>query len=235
MAIERSDASGEDAENVTEQPTVERRIPPDRPGTEPPGLSRADGRAAAKAANEQATAATVDDADEPKGSPSCEGTPNGHGSDRVQTEEDDERDTADAIGDEQPDRPDTQEATPTGWDTPEISDHPKRPETSDIRLAEDRRSHILDGEPGNRGGHRHGTGNLGKTEFPADWDDDTTVRHIIDVARRPDSVEMQGHGTWKVRGERDGVDVVAIVKPDGQIRTAFPLPGGKGVVQNPEE
>ena len=89
---------------------------------------------------------------------------------------------------------------------------------------------------GNRaagGGHRHGTGIPRKTEFPADWDDDIAVAHIVDVARRPDSVEMQDNGRWIVRGGRDGVEMDVIVEPDGRIVTAYPLPGGRGVVENP--
>jgi hypothetical protein len=100
---------------------------------------------------------------------------------------------------------------------------------------EGRRGHILDGESGSRGGHRHGTGRPGKTEFPADWDDDTATDHIVDVGRKPDTVEMQDNGRWRAQGERDGVQVTAIIRPDGRIWTAWPEPGGRGVVENPRE
>jgi hypothetical protein len=47
-------------------------------------------------------------------------------------------------------------------------------------------------------------------------------------------VEWQPNGSWRVFGDRDGVRVYAVVRPDGRIWTAWPEPGGKGVVQNPE-
>jgi hypothetical protein len=56
---------------------------------------------------------------------------------------------------------------------------------------------------------------------------------IADVARRPDHAEMQRNGRWKVQGQRLGVDVVTIVRADGQIWTAYPLAGGPGVIENP--
>jgi hypothetical protein len=110
-----------------------------------------------------------------------------------------------------------------------------RPDAESIHIDEDRRGHILDGESGSRGGHRHGTGRPGKTEFPADWDDDTATDHIVDVGRKPDTVEMQDNGRWRAQGERDGVQITAIIRPDGRIWTAWPEPGGKGVVENPRE
>lgn len=234
MAVERSDTSDEDAEKATEQQAVEQRLPADQPGTEPPGLSRTDSRAAAEAANGGTTQATADVIDEVDASPSPEAMASGQDSDLVETEKDDERDAVDDIGDEQPGAPDVQEAPCSAWDAPEIRDHPQRPEAKEIRFTDDRRAHTLDGD--NRGGgHRYGTGRSGKTEFPADWDDDTTVAHILDVAHRPDTAEFQRRGTWKVQGERDGVEVNVAIKPDGRIWTAFPSPGGNDVIENPRE
>src|ERR1039457_302842 len=46
--------------------------------------------------------------------------------------------------------------------------------------------HILDGDASGRGGHRHGVGNPGKTEFPASWDDKKIMDNVHDIARRPD-------------------------------------------------
>lgn len=99
MAVDRADASDEDA---TRQ-VVERRTHPDRPGTEPPGLSRGDSRAGAEAANEQ------------PGSPVKEETPR------------------------------------SGWDATGVAEDPGQPEVEGIHLTDDRRCHILDGEPGGRG------------------------------------------------------------------------------------
>jgi hypothetical protein len=229
VTIERSDASDEDAEKVTEQQAVERRIPPDQPGTEALGLSRADSRAGAEAANEKTTQA-ADEADTSQSAGETSGEPDRN---LAEAEKDDERGAAGAVGDEPSDGSDEEEIPRSGWDAPGVAEDPRRPEVEGIHLTENRRSHILDGEPGGRGGHRHGTGIPRKTEFPAGWDDDTAVGHIVDVARRPDSAEMQDNGRWIVRGERDGVEMDVIVEPEGRIVTAYPLPGGRGVVENP--
>ena len=55
----------------------------------------------------------------------------------------------------------------SGWDTVDATN---RPLVEAIRVSPERTKHILDGEPGG-GGHRHGIGKPGKTEFPASWDD----------------------------------------------------------------
>jgi hypothetical protein len=178
VAVERTDTSDEDAEKVAGRQDVARRMPADQPGTEPPGLSRADSRAAAESTNEKA----------PR----------------------------------------------SAWHAPEIHDHAERPEADEIRFTDDQRAHVLDGDK-RGGGHRHGAGRPGKTEFPADWDDDRTVAHVIDVARNPDTAEFQRRGTWRVQGERDGVEIIVAIKPDGRIWTAFPSPGGRGVIENPRD
>src|ERR1700759_1715667 len=41
----------------------------------------------------------------------------------------------------------------SGWDSVEDEDRPK---TEDIHVTPERTTHILDGEPGGGGGHRHG-------------------------------------------------------------------------------
>jgi hypothetical protein len=84
------------------------------------------------------------------------------------------------------------------------------------------------------GGHRHGAGRAGSTELPATWSDDHIIAHILDVARHPDvSPVWQPNQLWRVRGTRDGVDIIALLKRDGSVVTAWPLPGGCGVQQNP--
>jgi EndoU nuclease-like protein len=150
---------------------------------------------------------------------------------------DDERGSDDDERSREPDEqePGESDSAKSGWETPECAEHPQRPERSDIHLTDDRRTHILDGEGDNRGGHRHGTGVPAKTEFPADWDDPTAVGHILDVARHPDQADFQKNGRWLVTGERDGVEVDVVIRPDGRIITAYPLPGGRGVNHNPKE
>ncbi|MQA97409.1 MAG: hypothetical protein GEV11_23255 [Streptosporangiales bacterium] len=127
----------------------------------------------------------------------------------------------------------------SGWDASGLANHPDRPDPRDIHLPDDRRAHILDGDPGRpSGGHRYGTGRDGKTEFPERWDDATTCAYILDVARRPDTEPVQGtNRRWVCRGNRNDVDIVVIVWPEGKIWAAWPLPDGKGVIYNagPEE
>ena len=52
----------------------------------------------------------------------------------------------------------------SGWDT---VDPGQRPPLDALRVTPERSAHILDGDATGRGGHRHGVGNPGKTEFPA--------------------------------------------------------------------
>src|SRR5215831_20765124 len=121
----------------------------------------------------------------------------------------------------------------SGWDalrTPA----PGRPPLDAVRIDADRAVHILDGDE-TGGGHRHGTGRPGKTEFPADWDDATITGNITAVAHGPESVRQQVNGRWKARGERDQVGITVIINPDGAIWTAWPQAGSTGVVRNPKE
>lgn len=120
-------------------------------------------------------------------------------------------------------------------DSGEIGGHPDRPAESDIHVTADRARHILDGDADSGGGgHRHGTGRPGKTEFPKDWPDDVVVSVVEDVGRTPDHAEWQPNGRWRVSSDHDGVRVHAVVLSDGRIWTAWPEPGGKGVAHNPE-
>lgn len=125
------------------------------------------------------------------------------------------------------------ESDGSGWDSVGAAD---RPPTDAIRVTPVRKTHILDGEPDGGGGHRHGTGKPGKTEFPASWDDAKVIDMILDVARRPDlPPQQQKNGRLMVRGTREDVEIVVITKRDGRIWTSWPLPGGPGVVKNPKE
>jgi hypothetical protein len=108
-----------------------------------------------------------------------------------------------------------------------------QPAPDSIRLPPERARHILDGDSWG-GGHRHGTGRPGKAEFPAGWDDERTIGHILDVARHPDTRPVwQPNHRWRLYGERDAVGVTVIVKRDGGIWAAWPEEGGPGVVRNP--
>lgn len=86
-----------------------------------------------------------------------------------------------------------------------------------------RRRHILEGD-NNGGGHRHGTGAKGKTEFPKTWDDDKVIREIENVANDPHakrSVRLDGRTV--VEGQREGVDIRVVINADGiTIVTAHP-------------
>ena len=129
------------------------------------------------------------------------------------------------------DQADTRADRP-GWDAIDAAD---QPDIDALRVTPERATHILDGDK-TGGGHRHGTGKPGKTEFPADWDEQKVLATILDVARRPDSTpgHQEWNDRWVVRGTRDDVGIVAVIERDGRIWTAWPLPGGAGVVKNPE-
>jgi Bacterial EndoU nuclease len=127
-------------------------------------------------------------------------------------------------------------ASASGWDSPELADHPDRPPPDSFRVPPDRAAHILDGDPAG-GGHRHGTGRAGKTEFPASWNDQKIIGNVADVARNPDAapVRQAWNDRWQARGVRDEVDIVVIVERDGTIWSGWPLEGGPGVVRNPKD
>jgi len=123
----------------------------------------------------------------------------------------------------------------SAWDDVPTADHPGRPAPDSPRLPPERAAHILDGDRWG-GGHRHGTGRPGKTEFPADWDDERITSQIVDVARFPDARPvLQANHRWRVRGERDGVAITLVVHPDGRIWAAWPEEGSPGVIRNPRE
>jgi Bacterial EndoU nuclease len=104
-----------------------------------------------------------------------------------------------------------------------------------LRTTPERTKHILDGDAWG-GGHRHGTGRPGKTEFPAEWDDDKIIENVRDVARAPDDLPVfQPNHRWRVHGQRDGIGINVVVLPDGRIWSSWPDPGGPGVVKNPKE
>jgi hypothetical protein len=117
----------------------------------------------------------------------------------------------------------------SAWDDVAVA---TRPPLDALRIPIERATHILDGDE-TGGGHRPGTGSPGKTEFPAHWDDDTILDAITAVAHSPESAELQKNGRWKALGSHDDVKLAIIVRPDGRIWSAYPLPGSPGVRQNP--
>lgn len=122
----------------------------------------------------------------------------------------------------------------SGWDAMAADDQPPR---DGFRVSPERRTHILDGDPGNGGGHRSGTGKPGKTEFPASWDDRKIVNTALDVARDPDRppVRQDWNNSWLCTGTRDDVDVSVVVLRSGEILTSWPEEGSPGVVRNPKK
>jgi hypothetical protein len=123
-------------------------------------------------------------------------------------------------------RPQTQPNKPSD-DAPGPSPKEKPPEPTPplpkARVSPDRRTHILEGDPGG-GGHRPGTGFKDKSEFPAGWSDDKIITEIENVANDPASTRIvQPNGRTRVEGSRDGVDIRVIINPDRvTIRTAHP-------------
>ena len=118
----------------------------------------------------------------------------------------------------------------SAWDN---ADALTRPPLDALRIPPERAIHILDGDA-TGGGHRYGTGTPGKTEFPANWDDDRILNAITFAARSPETVHQQWNQRWKARGEFDNVRTTVIIEPDGTIWTAWPEEGSPGVVRNPE-
>ena len=125
--------------------------------------------------------------------------------------------------------------TRSAWDVEAVADHPDRPPPDSLHVAPERARHILDGDRWG-GGHRHGTGRPGKTEFPSGWDDEKIIGHVLDVACNPDDPPVfQANRRWRVHGQREDVGITVIVQLDGRIWSAWPDAGSPGVVKNPRE
>ena len=123
----------------------------------------------------------------------------------------------------------------SAWDS---VDEKNRPPLDGLRVSPERRVHILDGDAdGGGGGHRHGVGKPGKTEFPASWDDEKVIATVLDVARKPDKppTNQDWNDTWLCAGTRDNVEVTAVIERSGDILTGWPEEGGPGVVRNPRK
>ncbi|MBO0882160.1 MAG: EndoU domain-containing protein, partial [Mycobacterium sp.] len=112
----------------------------------------------------------------------------------------------------------------TAWDAVGAATHSGRPVADSLWVPEPIATHILEGDELG-GGHRFGRGLPGKSEFPQRWTDSDVVRHVLEVAAEPDWVHFQSNGRWKVRGERDGVEMSVIIDPRGQVWSAWPRSG----------
>jgi hypothetical protein len=121
-----------------------------------------------------------------------------------------------------------------GWDAVDAGN---RPPLDALRVTPERTKHILDGDANGSGGHRHGVGNPGKTEFPASWNDEKIMDNILDVAHRPDQapIHQNWNDRWLARGTRDDVEIAVVVTSDGLIWTGWPRLGSPGIVKNPQE
>ncbi len=115
--------------------------------------------------------------------------------------------------------------TPPGTGYPHHLPHPMS--WSDLH-------HVCHGDPDSpdKGGHLHGTGRPGKTEFPAGWDDQRIRAALSSAATHPDSTVLRPNGVWYATAVHDGVTVIAVVRPDGGISAGWPR-SGPGVHRNP--
>ena len=110
----------------------------------------------------------------------------------------------------------------SGWDS---IDAANRPSLDALRVSPERTTHILDGDADGSGGHRHGIGNPGKTEFPASWDDEKIIDNVLDVARQPDP-PPRSPGLERPLGlhcgTRDDVEVCSDRSRSGEVWTGWP-------------
>jgi hypothetical protein len=123
-----------------------------------------------------------------------------------------------------------------GWDSDEAARAAHGGFTNLGDLLPSREQHILHGDLDDEtsGGHLHGTGRPGKTEFPEGWDEDRVVDNVQQAARHPDRVVPRpgNAGGWEAHARVDGVDITVILNKDGSIWSAYPT-GGDGVHTNP--
>ena len=90
-----------------------------------------------------------------------------------------------------------------------------------VDLTNGRSGHIL-------ANHRAGAGKPGKTEFPANWDEQRIMHQVSDIATDPSLVrQVDNRGTPSVSGTRDGIDITVTFFPNnharaGQISSAYP-------------
>jgi hypothetical protein len=110
------------------------------------------------------------------------------------------------------------------------------PREEDIHLPDFRREAILHGHPDQdpyEGGHLHGTGKPGVSEFPPDWDEEKIIGTALGVARDPESIdwddpaEWRGSATlhppcWLAESHEGDITVRVSVRKNGEITDAWP-------------
>lgn len=86
-------------------------------------------------------------------------------------------------------------------------------------------THILDGDSLTSGGHRYGTGNPGKSEFPKNWSDEKILSTISDIATDPSVVwsKPDARGYVSATASREGIDVKVIYDTkSNRVVTGYP-------------
>jgi len=86
--------------------------------------------------------------------------------------------------------------------------------------------HILDGDNFKSGGHRYGTGSLGKSEFPRSWSDKKISNTISDIATDPFVIwskpDVRGYVTTTTTRDEIYIRVVYDTKKN-RIVTGYPI------------
>lgn len=108
-----------------------------------------------------------------------------------------------------------------------------------VIISDEVREHILHGDGKKLGGHLHGTGTLGKTEFPEEWDSEAILSHVEETIVSPDwFVPAPNERALTTFGkEVDGVqiEVRAYFRNDRfEIDRAYPV-GGENVFRNTKD
>ncbi len=95
--------------------------------------------------------------------------------------------------------------------------------TETFSIPEQRRIHILVGDA-TGGGHKHGMGYPGKTEFPKNWDDEKIIAAALAVAN-DNNIPMRASGKyWLKMKEIDSVQVrVVLDRNVREVVTSYPL------------
>lgn len=95
-----------------------------------------------------------------------------------------------------------------------------------VNISASARHHILEGDA-RGGGHRHGMAKECKTEFPANWDDQSIIDHVMEVASNDNlNWRRQQNGYYVGEESIEGVRMRVVLnrERDGVV-TAYPLNG----------
>jgi hypothetical protein len=115
------------------------------------------------------------------------------------------------------------------WDYENCADESPcfaKPQASNPHLLDAKaKRHILDGDESG-GGHRFGTGRIGKSEFPPTWSDEKIQNEILYIATDPNTLWSIPDARGYVSGEaeREGILIRVIYDSRKQrIVTAYPI------------